>query len=438
MCRKGNKKVAQSSKKKNPSNVIYEEASRYPAKITHNHLFNIYHLNEICGPNKSHPNKFKNTNCTNPFCLLKIGLERWEKFRKPPKTDEPKRDKPRDIQLQPCGLYNNANLCYLNSFLQIWYHNPHFRHFVFSYASVPTFVNPKNSSGAVIKVQKIMERLQAVFFALEVSPFEACDAVRLAEALMLQDGQQDVSEFHTLFFAFLEKQLEGHPSLPGFKKVHEKINFRMKQIIECPCKRKKVTETIVSGLHVSPEGCTNVTEMLKKCFEPAPLHGYTCPECNEESITHMRNEVGTLPPVLMIQITRVSIDHRKDRTAIIYPRELNESTLLKGSKGNHKYHLIAVCVHDGQAASSGHYYDYIYDTRRKKWFHFNDATVKSIKPPGVETEDDVIKPTSDMRGCYLLLYRRDTDLDADEDEEIPYNKLPKRAYVIEKRVSIVI
>ena len=82
-----------------------------------------------------------------------------------------------------------------------------------------------------------MERLQAVFFALEVSPFEACDAVRLAEALLLQDGQQDVSEFHTLFFTFLEKQLEGHPSLPGFKKVHDKVNvsFRVDFIYEFCC-----------------------------------------------------------------------------------------------------------------------------------------------------------------------------------------------------------
>ena len=210
----------------------------------------------------------------------------------------------------------------------------------------------------------------------------------------------------------------------------------MKQIIECPCKRKVVTEEVRSGLHVSPEGCSNVTEMLRKCFAAAPVHGYKCPDCSKEGITHIRNEPGTLPPILMLQITRVSADHRKDRTPIIYPRELNESTLLKGAKGDHKYLLMAVCVHDGQAASSGHYYDYIYDTRRKRWFHFNDATVKSIKPPGVETEEDVAKPTSDMRGCYLLLYRRDTDLNGDDEQEIPYPKLPKRAYVIEKRVSV--
>lgn len=36
---------------------------------------------------------------------------------------------------------------------------------------------------------------------------EAADAVRLADALMLQDSQQDVSEFHTLFFNFLEKSV---------------------------------------------------------------------------------------------------------------------------------------------------------------------------------------------------------------------------------------
>uniref|UniRef100_A0A914QH00 ubiquitinyl hydrolase 1 n=1 Tax=Panagrolaimus davidi TaxID=227884 RepID=A0A914QH00_9BILA len=279
-----------------------------------------------------------------------------------------------------------------------------------------------------------MERLQAVFFALELSPFEASDAVRLADALMLQDSQQDVSEFHTLFFNFLEKHLEGHPSLPLFKKVHEKVNFHTKQVLECTCGRKTQKHEVNAGLHLNPDGCTNVTEMIHKAFGSIILSDYRCPECNEIGNTEMKNVPVSLPPILIFQISRVALDHRKDRTAIHYPRRLNESTLLKEVKGNHKYLLHAVCVHDGTAASSGHYHDYILDSRRKQqWFHFNDANVKAIKPPGVENENDtVLKPTADMRGCYLLLYRKDSDV-AEDREEIP---LPRRANIIEKRLRI--
>ena len=38
------------------------------------------------------------------------------------------------------------------------------------------------------------------------------------------------------------------------------------------------------------------------------------------------------------------------------------------------YQLHAVFVHEGQAAS-GHYWAYIYDTRRQEWLKFNDITV---------------------------------------------------------------
>uniref|UniRef100_A0A7E4W471 ubiquitinyl hydrolase 1 n=1 Tax=Panagrellus redivivus TaxID=6233 RepID=A0A7E4W471_PANRE len=411
--------------------AIYDEALKYPARITPNQLTQVYKLTETCSA-KTHPNKARNanaTNCTASYCLQKVGLERWEKFKKTPKSDDSKRYKPRNEDL-PCGLYNNANLCYLNSFIQIWFHNIHFKKFVFSYQSVPTFANPVNASGIGIKVQKIMERLQNVFFSLEQSPFEAADAVRLADALMLQDSQQDVSEFHTLFFNFMEKHLEGHPCYPGFKRIHERVNFRTKQVIECPCGRLQEQEQVISGLHLNPDGCNTVADMFEKLFAPNQLTDFNCPQCGERGKSQMRNVPSSLPPVLILQISRVAIDQKKDRTPIHYPREINESQLLADARGHHKFNLAAVCVHDGAGATSGHYHDYVYDYRRKAWFNFNDAVVKSVKPPGVDAGMDLTKTTADMRGCYLLVYRRDTDLTAERDPIV----LPPRAEVILKRI----
>lgn len=210
------------------------------------------------------------------------------------------------------------------------------------------------------------------------------------------------------------------------------FQFHTKQVLECTCGRKKEKDEVNAGLHLNPEGCTTVTEMIHKAFAATSLSDYRCPECNTVGNTEMRNVPVALPPILIFQISRVSLDHRKDRTAIFYPRRLNESTLMKDVKGNHKYHLHAVCVHDGTGASSGHYHDYIFDTRHSQWFHFNDANVKAIKPPGVENENDSAKPSSDMRGCYLLLYRKDSDINEDNDE-VP---LPRRANVVEKRVCL--
>lgn len=49
-----------------------------------------------------------------------------------------------------------------------------------------------------------------------------------------------------------------------------------------------------------------------------------------------------------------------------------------------RYHLHAICVHDGNA-TSGHYYSFIYDRFQKKWRKFNDIKVTEVP------EEDVFR-----------------------------------------------
>lgn len=49
------------------------------------------------------------------------------------------------------------------------------------------------------------------------------------------------------------------------------------------------------------------------------------------------------------------------------------------------YHLHAVLVHEGQAAS-GHYWAYIYDSASDQWLKFNDITVSEASWEELEKE----------------------------------------------------
>lgn len=49
------------------------------------------------------------------------------------------------------------------------------------------------------------------------------------------------------------------------------------------------------------------------------------------------------------------------------------------------YHLHAVLVHEGQAAS-GHYWAYIYDVERSQWLKFNDITASEASWEELEKE----------------------------------------------------
>lgn len=49
------------------------------------------------------------------------------------------------------------------------------------------------------------------------------------------------------------------------------------------------------------------------------------------------------------------------------------------------YHLHAVLVHEGQAAS-GHYWAYVYDMVHQKWLKFNDITTSEASWEELEKE----------------------------------------------------
>lgn len=52
---------------------------------------------------------------------------------------------------------------------------------------------------------------------------------------------------------------------------------------------------------------------------------------------------------------------------------------------SYEYELIGVTVHTG-TADGGHYYSFIRDRIRDKWFLFNDAEVKPFDPKQIAAE----------------------------------------------------
>jgi ubiquitin C-terminal hydrolase len=47
--------------------------------------------------------------------------KKWETVKKKQSNSPPPTLNRRDIETQPCGLYNSGNFCYVNSFLQVGY-----------------------------------------------------------------------------------------------------------------------------------------------------------------------------------------------------------------------------------------------------------------------------------------------------------------------------
>uniref|UniRef100_A0A915PF21 ubiquitinyl hydrolase 1 n=1 Tax=Setaria digitata TaxID=48799 RepID=A0A915PF21_9BILA len=352
----------------------------------------------------------KTKNCRdNPYCLGRLGLEKWDKLLSCIKNENKTSTEldRRDIAKMPCGLVNLGNSCYVNSFLQIFFNDPVFRKCIYDWRPVANFVKPE---GEKINIEELMHCIQKLFITLQITPYEDTSAEGLVKLLQLDGNQHDALEFQILFFGKLEKLLSYHAE---WHEVRETILKRFQgvimQTISCKCGRRSVTELPFNPFYLSIEKARSLSKALEYYFLPEELPDYKCSDCGQTGSAQNRLAIKEPPPVLTIQLNRFTYDavgHKKKiHSPLQYPRILQ--------LGDAKYDICAVMIHEGPNADCGHYYDLIKHPGTRQWFTYNDEVVKPSATPGVCVEKErTSKVTADMKGCYALVYRRENEENA--------------------------
>ncbi|XP_071095557.1 LOW QUALITY PROTEIN: ubiquitin carboxyl-terminal hydrolase 25-like [Haliotis cracherodii] len=138
------------------------------------------------------------------------------------------------------------------------------------------------------------------------------------------------------------------------------------------------------------------------------------PDVPSPSPRHVsESELQVLQDCLRRWRTEVETDVRELQENISRLEDQVNSTYSDDAMQKFPYHLHAVLVHEGQAAS-GHYWAYIYDLTREKWLKFNDITVSESSWEELEKES--------MGGyhnasAYCLMYVDRTRLEALEGRQ---------------------
>ncbi|XP_037346646.2 ubiquitin carboxyl-terminal hydrolase 48 isoform X2 [Pungitius pungitius] len=369
-------------------------------------------------------------NCKgNPNCLVGIGEQAWlgdideNAFHNIDDPNSERRDKNTFV-----GLTNLGATCYVNTFLQVWFHNLELRRSLYQCHNSRA---EEHNAESEYEPQSICEHLQYLFALLHNSNRKYIDPTGLVKALGLDTGQQqDAQEFSKLFLSLLEDTLskQKNPHLQNV--IQRQFCGQFSYVTVCnECGRSSALPSRFYELELNIQGNKNLTECVTEFLKEEKLDGenrYFCESCQTKQCATRRIRLHSIPPTLNLQLMRFVFDrqtgHKKKlNTFISFPEQLDMGPFLEG-KPDHKcvYELSAVLIHRGISAYSGHYIAHVKDARTGDWYKFNDEEIEKMEGKKLQlgTEEDIaetvksqtrkpkcIKGYHCSRNAYMLVYK---------------------------------
>lgn len=373
-------------------------------------------------------------NCKgNPNCLIAIGEHVWlgdideNTFHNIDDPSSERRHKNTFV-----GLTNLGATCYVNTFLQVWFHNLELRRTL--YLCQNSWVE-RQETDSEYEPQTICEHLQYLFALLQNSSRRSIDPSGLVKALGLNTGQQqDAQEFSKLFLSLLEDILskQKNPSLQNV--IQQQFCGTISYVTICDqCSRSSSLPSRFYELELNIQGHKNITECLTEFLKEEKLDGdnrYFCESCQTKQNATRHIKLQSLPRTLNLQLMRFVFDrktgHKKKlNTFINFPEVLDMGPFMEKTDEKCVYELSAVLIHRGISAYSGHYIAHVRDALSNDWYKFNDEEIEKMEGKKLQLglEEDIAETVKtpqarkpkcsrgdhSSRNAYMLVYKRQSE-----------------------------
>ncbi|XP_042905578.1 ubiquitin carboxyl-terminal hydrolase 10 [Parasteatoda tepidariorum] len=363
------------------------------------------------------------------------------------------------VYLQPRGLINRRNWCYINATLQALFGCSPFYSMIRNLPIGPAVQRGKSSTPLIDSMVKMTYEFSVLPTSQEEvqvgQPFQPdimYDMLRDLKSDCVKGQQEDAEEFLSFILNNMHEEMvkviknyEQINSIALGNEVDENgdqseteeeewqvIGSKHKGMVTRKVAEHKTPISDLLGgqiksflttsgnktsasiqpfftlqLDVQSENVTSVSEALKEMTVKEPIQGYTCAKTKQEVEAYSHVALQKLPPVLILHLKRFVYNKnggcKKVMKKTDYPLELELnrelfSSDVKKSHRNRVYKLFAVMYHDGEEAIKGHYISDVYNPGSQTWFRFDDRQVTAV------TEAQVLSH-SPPRVPYLLFYQ---------------------------------